>query len=101
MAEIFIVTAGYVDVPPDHRPFVPGRIPFAAGEPLPHGFRIQGARECPQFAYRVMHRGFRFYLKDADVPSRLILEALVSTYTSRMGGVSRRSVVPELVIQIG
>jgi hypothetical protein len=101
MAEIFMVTANYVDVPPDHRSLVPERIPLAAGESLPHEFRIQSARECPQFVYRVMHRGFCFYLDDADVRSRLILEALVSTYTSRMGGVSGRSVDPEIVIPIG
>ena len=101
MVEVMMVAAGHVDVPSEHRQLVPDRIPSASSESLKNVFHIRSSRECPPFPYRVMHRGFCFYVDDTDVRSRLVLEALVSTYTSRMGGVSRRNFEPQLVIPVG
>ena len=42
-----------------------------------------------------------FFIDDKDVGSKQIFEGLVSTYMSRMGGVSSRNAEPQVVIPVG
>ena len=47
--------------------------------------RIRSTKEEPAFPYRVQHRGYCFYVDDADINSRVFLEAMVAAYSSRVG----------------
>ena len=101
MAEVIMIAGGSVDVPAEHSELVPQRIRLTSSEVGSQGFRIRSSRECPDVPYRVRHRGFCFYIDDKDVSSKQILEGLVSTYMSRMGGVSERRSEPQVVIPVG
>lgn len=101
MAEVIMVAGGAVEVPPEHNELVPQRIRLALNDADTEGFRIQSARECPNVSYSITHRGFCFYVDDRDVSSKQVLEGLVSTYMSRMGGVSERNSDPQVVIPVG
>ena len=101
MAEVLMVAGGAVEVPAEHNELVPQRIRLALDGTDTQGFRIQSAPECPDVPYRIVHRGFCFYVDDRDVSSKQVLEGLVSTYMSRMGGVSDRNNDPQVVIPVG
>jgi hypothetical protein len=91
-----------VEVPEEHRRdgiAPPAELLLNSGLELP--LRIRHATRRPDSPYRVKHRGYWFYIDDADVESKRIFHGLVITYQSRIGWSTPDSAAPQIVLPIG
>jgi hypothetical protein len=49
----------------------------------------------------VQHRGYWFYVDDTEIESKVVLEAIVAAFTSRVGSKEARDEAPQLVLPLG
>jgi hypothetical protein len=101
MSDALFVAARFVDLPDAHAGIAPSLEPQAAGSPPIAPIRIQHSEKEPPFPYRVQHRGYWFYVDDADVQSKMFLEAMVAAYASRVGMKQTDDGQPQLVLPVG
>ena len=101
MADVIGLATRFVGVPAAHADIVPSLDAINRGvQDLPP-VRIRSSKEEPPFPYRVQHRGYWFYVDDADLESKMFLEAMVATYSSRVGSKRPDSAPPQIVIPVG
>lgn len=101
MADVIGLATRFVGVPAAHADIVPSLDAIDRGvQDLPP-VRIRSSKEEPPFPYRVQHRGYWFYVDDADLESKMFLEAMVATYSSRVGSKRPDSAPPQIVIPVG
>jgi hypothetical protein len=101
MLDALSLAARVVDVPEDHAAIVPTLEPWPGDRATGSRVRIRSSREQPDFPYRVRHRGYWFYVDDADLESKLFLEAMVAAYTSRVGSREATDATPQIVLPVG
>lgn len=101
MADVIGLATRFVGVPAVHADIAPGLDAMTmSGLDLPP-VRIRSSKEEPPFPYRVQHRGYWFYVDDTDLESKMFLEAMVATYSSRVGSKRPDSAPPQIVIPVG
>ncbi|WP_153914388.1 hypothetical protein [Shewanella sp. TC10] len=61
---------------------------------------IAVSKEQPLSIYRIQHRGYWFYVDDADYRSKKVLSTLVSAYSSRIGGKQHQDPSPQIVLPV-
>ena len=101
MVDIISLASHFVDVPQEHSKIVPPIKDITSQSSTITMVKIQHSREMPPFPYRVQHRGYWYYIDDADLNSRAFLEAMVAAYTSRVGSQQAGERQPDVVIPIG
>lgn len=101
MLDVLSLAARVVDVPEEHAGLVPALEPWPASRAGKSRVRIRSSRDRPDYPYRVQHRGFWFYVDDADIESKLFLEALVTAYSSRVGSHNGAEKSPQVVLPVG
>jgi hypothetical protein len=97
MIGVLSLASATVEVPEAHAGIVPPLDLFAEDVPV----RIRSAKEEPSSPYRIRHRGYWFYVDDADVASKVFLELLVAAYSSRVGSMQAGDEAPQTVIAVG
>jgi hypothetical protein len=101
MSDVINLAARFVEVPSAHVGIVPPLEPFGQGSPVISSVRIRSSEKRPPFPYRVQHRGYWFYVDDSDVDSKVFLEAMVATYSSRVGSKQAGEASPQVVLPVG
>lgn len=101
MSDVLFIAAQFVDVPEVHADIVQSvRALTLAGLAGPL-LRIHTSERQPAFPYRVEHRGQWFYVDDADLRSKAVLEVLVTAYMTRIGAEPESGATPQLVLPVG
>ena len=93
--------AYFVEVPPAHAKLVPSVEPMPGDPKVLAPLRIRSSEKEPPFPYRIRHRGYWFYVDDLDLRSKMFLEAMVATFTSRVGSKQPLDAGPQVVLPIG
>jgi len=91
-----------VEVPAEHTS--PGVAPAtgpAASSVVTLPMRIRHAEQQPASLYYVQHRGYWFYIDDADTKSKQLFSTLVQAFTSRLGSKTPADGTPQIVLPIG
>jgi hypothetical protein len=101
MRDVLYLAARYVDVPQAHDAIVPQIDPLHSYSALDSSIHIHHSEETPPFPYRVQHRGYWFYVDDTEIESKVVLEAIVAAFTSRVGSKEARDEAPQLVLPLG
>jgi len=101
IAEILIDAAWDVEVPDEH---VQAGV-VAASEPMPADgrpiLRVHASRKAPRGAnVAIRHRGWWFYIDDADLPSKHLFGDIQMLFLSRLSDVSRSQPAPVLTIPV-
>ena len=101
IAEILIDAAWDVEVPDDH---VKAGV-AAASAPMPADGRpilhVHSSRKAPRGAnVAIRHRGWWFYIDDADLPSKHLFGDIQMLFLSRLSDVSRGQPSPVLTIPV-
>ena len=100
--EMIEMASLHVDVPPQH---IETGVTSAESLRIENAFdlpiRIWYATTMPSSIYRVQHRGYWYYIDDADTKSKQFLSLLVFAYSSRIGSRPATSPEPQLVLPIG
>jgi hypothetical protein len=101
MADVMGLATRFVEVPAAHAAIVPSMDAINIGDQDLPPVKIRSSKEEPPFPYRVQHRGHWFYVNDADIASKMFLEAMVAIYSSRVGSKRPDSAPPQIVIPVG
>ncbi len=101
MADTISLAARFVEVPSDHGQVVPTIEPWREASSETPPVRIRSSKDKPPFPYRVQHRGYWFYVDDADVDSKIFLEFMVAAYSSRVGSKEAGADAPQVVVPVG
>lgn len=101
MMDVISLAARVVEVPQAHVGIVPALEAWPGEASAAAGVRIRSSKERPDFPYRVEHRGYWFYVDDTDFESKVFLEAMVATYTSRVGSQQAGEGQPQVVLPVG
>ena len=101
MADILNLAAYFVEVPPAHAKLVPPVEPVAEDPKVLAPLRIRSSKKEPPFPYRIRHRGYWFYVDDLDIRSKMFLETMVATFTSRVGSQQPLDAGPQIVLPVG
>jgi len=91
-----------VEIPPEHERagIAPIKGPaINSGVKLP--MRIRYSEHQPESIYRIQHRGYWYYIDDADTESKWLFSILVDSYTSRIGSKMPSDEAPQIVLPIG
>lgn len=100
--EMMDLVSLHIDLPPQH---VESGVVSLESLRIENAFdlpiHIRYATTMPPSIYRVQHRGYWFYIDDADTKSKQFLSLLVFAYSSRIGSRSATSSAPQLVLPIG
>ncbi len=101
MSDMINLATYFVDIPTSHAEIVvsPATIGQSPLELPP--VRIRSSQTEPPFPYRVLHRGYWFYVDDSDLRSRMFLEAMVASYSSRIGSKQADDAAPQMVLPVG
>jgi hypothetical protein len=99
--DVISLAARVVEVPEAHDAIVPALEVWPGEASAASGVRIRSSKKRPDFPYRVEHRGYWFYVDDTDLESRVFLEAMVATYTSRVGSQQAGEGQPQVVLPVG
>ena len=96
MGDLLVVASQFIDLPPAH-------VDFAGPmeRTIESAVRIRYSEQEPASSYRVEHRGYWFYVDDADLTSRAFLEGMVWMYESRVGSRQAGDAAPQLVLPVG
>lgn len=101
MADVLNLATHFVEIPDDHKNLVqPIKIVAAEGLLLPT-IIIRSSSEEPPYPYRILHRGYWFYVNDSELDSKIFLEILVAAYSSRIGSKQAENVGPNVVLPVG
>ena len=98
MADALVLATHFVEVPTAHTKIVPPIDPIAGDPELLSSIRIRSSEKEPPFPYRTRHRGYWFYVDDSDLQSKMFLEAMVATFTSRVGSKQPLDAGPQIVL---
>jgi len=101
MRDVLYLAARYVDVPQAHDAIVPQIDALHSYSALDSSIHIHHSVETPPFPYRVQHRDYWFYVDDTEIESKVVLEAIVAAFTSRVGSKEARDEAPQLVLPLG
>ena len=101
MADTISLAARFVEVPSAHGQMVPTIEPWREASSEIPLVRIRSAKDRPPFPYRVQHRGYWFYVDDADIDSKILLEFMVAAYSSRVGSKEAGADAPQVVVPVG
>jgi hypothetical protein len=102
MSDVINLATRFVEVPSAHAGLVPPLEKLEIDSPVISSLRIRSSRKEPPFPYRVLHRGYWFYVDDSEVQSKVFLEAMVTTYSSRVGSYQAGdSTQPQVVLPVG
>jgi len=101
MADILNLAANFVEVPPAHAKLVPPVEPVSGDPKVLAPLRIRSSKKEPPFPYRISHRGYWFYVDDLDIRSKMFLETMVATFTSRVGSQQPLDAGPQIVLPVG
>jgi hypothetical protein len=100
MIDVINLAARLVEVPAAHADIVPPLEGLAAdGADLPM-LRIRSSERMPSCPYRIQHRGYWFYVDDSEAESKVLLEAIVAAYSSRVGSKQAGDAAPQLVLSV-
>jgi hypothetical protein len=101
MSDMINIAARFVEVPAAHDEIVVSEMEVDMGATEIPTVRIRSSREEPPFPYRVQHRGYWFYVDDSDLDSRVFLETIVASYSSRVGSKQASGSAPQIVLPLG
>ena len=102
MMDIINLSSFFVNVPDEHRVIVPEMASRPGLSPLISKINIRSSREEPAFPYKVQHRVYGFYIDDTEIPSIIVLEAMLAAYSSRVGSKQlNEEGQPQVVIPVG
>jgi hypothetical protein len=101
MSDVLNLAARFVEIPADHAGIVPALAPLAADSWDVPSIRIRSSKDKPPYPYRIQHRGHWFYVHDAEIESKLFLDAMVVAYSSRVGSFQAGDAAPQVVIPVG
>jgi hypothetical protein len=101
MADVINLATQFVEVPAAHASIVPLIKSQSQNASKIPSIRIRSSTQQPSFPYRVQHRGYWFYVDDAEIDSKMFLETIVAAYLSRVGSKQAGDQGPQVVLPIG